>query len=529
MRGEKDMSNKFTIIESLGTMPHNISLEWGHANFFFVLVYRSAFSSVILLPLLFSLAIIGNKVNNKVYNIIAIILALGATAIPLYYNTVTGSMAMLHLAVVFVMTATVFILNFVKLSALDYAILFSSFYYIFRYVGWSSFHTIFLGMNLIALYVFIVVLVVYKIRLKQLTGNLFYLWFTCILVFIKGFAVSRLFSRHIVGIGQAAESRITALIVWGIALTILIGAVVAIIYAIKRGFKRHFDEINQMGKAYPQLEKFFIYNTLGIIIIMGALYYMYGVSSSFFGNPTLRVFDIFLLFAMVLQVSFLVMVFRITWLKDHNQNLAAYSSGLEKNIDHIKNIKHDVKNIFLTMGNFVEQSGNAEMQEFYNKKISPFAKDEIAKNDLYSQLATLPNEQLKAFLFYKISQAVKRGITVDLDVYQFDGNPPIDFIDLVRILGILLDNAIEECMEINNGIIQLKLSRNNEMISYVIKNTVRPQIKEKGVRAGTSTKGNDRGTGLLSIKSIVEKYDFVMLNSYFAQDCFVQNLVIHHR
>jgi len=184
------------------------------------------------------------------------------------------------------------------------------------------------------------------------------------------------------------------------------------------------------------------------------------------------------------------------------------------------------------MGNFVEESGSVEMQEFYRKKISPFASEEIAKSDLHDKLAGIGSEQLKAFMFYKISQAIERDIGIDLDV--FGEIPmlelPIEFIDLVRILGILLDNAIEECMEVPDELresISIKISQNNEMISIVIKNAVRHEIKEKGIRPGVSTKGDDRGKGLISVRSIIEKYDFIALNSYFQDDSFVQNLVIY--
>jgi sensor histidine kinase regulating citrate/malate metabolism len=239
-------------------------------------------------------------------------------------------------------------------------------------------------------------------------------------------------------------------------------------------------------------------------------------------------------FALVIQVSFLIMIFRITWLKDNlksksleNQSLVAYSSGLEKNMDGIRNIKHDLKNIFLTMGSFVEQSGNPEIQAFYREKISPFANEEIVKSDLYGKLAAIDNEQLKAFMFYKITQAVERGIDVDLDISpRFpDSKKRMEFTDLVRVLGIFFDNAIEECMELEHGKLAVRISCNDDIVSYIIKNTVSPERKANGIRPNVSSKGSGRGAGLLIVRGILEDYDRVTLNSYFQDDCFVQNLV----
>ncbi|MCL2839639.1 MAG: GHKL domain-containing protein [Defluviitaleaceae bacterium] len=514
----------FDIWSIIGLLPHMFGIEFG-VTLIFLTIYQSVFSPVIVFSFLFMLGFLGNKINSKIFHIFAIILAAGVTAVPVFYFANPGSIMMMNLAITLVMTVTVFILNFVKFTPLDYAILFSSFYYVVRF---RSFSSLFFGMSLSVLFILIIVFAIYKIRLRQLKGHLFYCWFTCIFVFITGYGIHHLFWHYVIGIGQTQATRLEALIVWAVALSIVVIVGTAFVYALKRLLQKHFDNINHMGKTYPQIEGFFIYNSLAIIFISAFLYYRHGSIHGFFVflNPVLEIFNLFLLFAMLLQLSFLIMIFRITWLKDNLKIQTTYSSNLEKNIDGIKNIKHDVKNIFLTMGNFVEQSGNVEMQEFYRKKISPFAITEIARNDLYSKLANFENEQLKAFLHYKIFQAIERGIDVELDVSPV-GESPIEFIDLVRILGVFLDNAIEECMEISKSIITIKISCNNEMISYSIKNTVRPEVKSKGIRAGISTKGSNRGKGLLSVREIIKNYHSVMLNSYFSQEGFSQNLVIY--
>jgi hypothetical protein len=251
-----------------------------------------------------------------------------------------------------------------------------------------------------------------------------------------------IFSRYVLPLGQLLDSNIEKILVWGIAALVTTIINLAVIYAIKRLFHKHFDEISRMGQAYPKIERFFIYNSISILLVISALH---GGYSFFIGdNRTLfNAFSLFSLFALIIQFSFLILIFRITWLKDtlrsataESQSLAVYSSSLEKNMDDIKNIKHDIKNIFLTMGSFVERSDDLEMQSFYREKLSPFASEEIAKSDLHGKLSVIDNEQLKAFLFYKISQAIERGIMLDLEVsaqYSFSKSK-IEFTDLIRVL-----------------------------------------------------------------------------------------------
>jgi hypothetical protein len=344
-----------------------------------------------------------------------------------------------------------------------------------------------------------------------------------------------LFDSYVRPMGYALNSSAEKLILWGVASLIIIAVNFALIYAIKRFFGKYFQVINQMGKTYPRIERFFIYNSVGILLLMILLNFGYVLVNGFDNMPT-GVFTMFSLFALVTQLSFLIMIFRITWLKDslqskmlESRNLADYSSNLERNMDDIRNIKHDIKNIFLTMGNFVERSGNADMKDFYHEKISPFASGEIAKNDIYGKLVAINNEPLKAFLYYKISQAVERGIALDLDIAPYFSVSEIsmDIVDLVRILGVLLDNAIEECMSLPHGVITIKLSQKDEISSLLIKNTINSEKKALGIKTGASSKGDNRGRGLMIVKRILGKYDCVTLNSYFQNDCFVQNIVTY--
>jgi sensor histidine kinase YesM len=341
------------------------------------------------------------------------------------------------------------------------------------------------------------------------------------------------FDRFVRQIGYAAGSGLAKLVVWGIAVFVVVLLNLSLVYGIKRLFNRYFDEINDMGRKYPRIERYFIYSTIIILAAIGAVHFAF-VISDFTADYSLP-FNIFTLFALAIQLSFLIMLFRLTWLRDslkskdrENLSLAAYSSGLEKNIDDIRNLKHDIKNIFLTMANFIEKSGDEDMKAFYRDKINPFADDAIQKNDLYAKLSKIGEERLKAFLFYKISQIIERGVALEIEIAPyFNSETGLEFTDLIRILGILLDNAAEECMTLQNGTIHVKLSLNDELVSYTIRNSVRPETREKGIRPGVSSKGGQRGRGLVIIQEIIGRYEQVALNSYFSHGEFVQGLICY--
>ena len=209
------------------------------------------------------------------------------------------------------------------------------------------------------------------------------------------------------------------------------------------------------------------------------------------------------------------------------QQMAEYNRELESNMENIRNIKHDIKNLFLTMGGFVDKSDDEEMKVFYAENIVPFAKQELQKNDLYMKLSNIHDESMKSFLYFKIMQGIEQNVDMELQVQldHTDNRFCMGQIDLIRILGILLDNAIEEA-KICNGTVVTSIKEDEREYVFSISNTVRRQTKERGVIPGTTDKGLGRGNGLLIVNKLIRKYKNVLLNSYFKEDYFVQCLRI---
>lgn len=209
------------------------------------------------------------------------------------------------------------------------------------------------------------------------------------------------------------------------------------------------------------------------------------------------------------------------------RTLAEYNRELENNMTDMRGIRHDIKNMFLTMGGFVDRSKDAEMKAFYAEHIVPFAKQELQKNDLYGKLSCIHSESLKSFLYFKIMQGIEQDVPIDLQAQFADADNTFGMgqADLIRILGILLDNAVEEAKSCE-GKVMVFLKEKEQEYLFAVSNTVRRQTREKGVAAGTTDKGPGRGNGLLIAGKLIGKYRNVLLNSYFREEEFVQCLRI---
>lgn len=208
-------------------------------------------------------------------------------------------------------------------------------------------------------------------------------------------------------------------------------------------------------------------------------------------------------------------------------DLAEYNHELENHMDDMRGIRHDIKNMFLIMGGFVDRSNDQEMKAFYAENIVPFADIELRKNDLYGKLACIRSEGMKSFLYFKVMQGIEQNVPIDLQVQlvDIDNTFGMGQTDLIRILGILIDNGVEEAKSCK-GRVAVSLKEKEQEYLFAVSNTVRPRTKEKGVAAGITDKGPGRGNGLLIAEKLIGKYRNVLLNSYFREEEFVQCLRI---
>lgn len=216
---------------------------------------------------------------------------------------------------------------------------------------------------------------------------------------------------------------------------------------------------------------------------------------------------------------------RISAIENEKNVISAYSVDLESSLDHMREIRHDVKNLFLTMGGFVEESGDERMKEFYRENMVPFMKDAITQSEFHDKLRVLEDEPLKSFFFYKLTEKIGYGVRVSLEVCA-----PVSvgkgYGDIIRILGILIDNAAEECLLTPEKEMGIRVTSDGTQTSFRIFNAVRPETRARGVIEGTTDKGLGRGNGLIIARRIIDKYGNLMLNSYFTEEGFIQNLTL---
>lgn len=293
--------------------------------------------------------------------------------------------------------------------------------------------------------------------------------------------------------------------------------------------KMHFGSLS-LTQSFREIEIYVLMLLVITLIFLTITEFFPGTSDPVGRSirPFFALAEVFMILVEILYVCLLVKAAsikeRVRVAEENKTAVASYASELELNLDELRDVRHDVKNLFLTMGGFVERSGDGEMKEYYEEKIVPFVKDTVLKSELQAKLTVLRDDFLKSFFYYKITEKTSRGIDVSLDI-QSPMSIDIGCADITRVMGILIDNAAEEA-ELADGKTAICISENENEIILRISNSVRAEKRAVGVIAGSTDKGLGRGRGLLIAEKIISKYDNLILNSFFTDEGFTELLRI---
>lgn len=236
----------------------------------------------------------------------------------------------------------------------------------------------------------------------------------------------------------------------------------------------------------------------------------------------------------LLVMLFLFLAMRCSWLeqiqaeakKKALQDLQDYTHNLETMYNGLRSFKHDYVNILLSMSGYIENGDMDELKKYFEEKIFP-TKNLIDQGDYkLNQLSNIGVLEIKSLLSAKMIYAHESGIDVTIDIPERVDSFLIDTVDLARIMGIFLDNAVEAALTAKQPQIGLNIIQNETGVSIIISNhfqdngVVLHRLKQKGF----STKNGHQGIGLSNAQKIISSYDNVLLETTIQDGCFQQHI-----
>lgn len=214
--------------------------------------------------------------------------------------------------------------------------------------------------------------------------------------------------------------------------------------------------------------------------------------------------------------------------QDSYNRLQEYTNQIENMYSSLRSFKHDYSNIMLSMSGYIEANDMEGLRDYFDKEILPLSKN-ITKNTAHiNQLINIKTTELKSIISSKLLYAIELNINVSIEVTDEVTSIPMDTLDLCRVIGIFLDNAIEATLETDRPTIRFALINLDTEYIFIISNT----FLEKGIPYATlskpnvSTKGVNRGIGLYNAHEIIAKYNHIFLDTEIKNKSFVQRLQI---
>lgn len=211
-------------------------------------------------------------------------------------------------------------------------------------------------------------------------------------------------------------------------------------------------------------------------------------------------------------------------------NLTIYTEKIESINEELAMFRHDYKNLLYSLQIAISYEDILEIKRIYEETIAPTKK--IIDNEEFElmKLNRLKNMELKALISMKINTAKQAKLKVIVDVPEvFILDTSIDLVVVIRLLAILLDNAIENSAKSELKMFAISIFNKNETQEFVITNSVQAEFDFKVMKKTKfSSKSNpeEHGWGLLYVKEIVDFSDQFDLQTSFNEGAVTQHLII---
>lgn len=213
-------------------------------------------------------------------------------------------------------------------------------------------------------------------------------------------------------------------------------------------------------------------------------------------------------------------------------SMSIYSKHIESLYKEIKSFRHDYTNILVSLNESIKNRDIDGIESIYNSVL--LDSDKTFYNTHYdiANLVNLDNLAMKSIISAKMFEAQSKQIRLSIEIEKVIKAPSgIDLIELLKILAIFLDNAIEASLESSSPEISfVYFQEENRKIMIIENSTKQEKINTKVIfNYGYSTKGSSRGVGLANVYEIISTYSRVYLKTYSNQYKFRQELVFEDK
>lgn len=312
-------------------------------------------------------------------------------------------------------------------------------------------------------------------------------------------------------------SEIATFPIFNLLTLLLLSVVGTVIYLCSKRFKVDTFLEKVLVKKSPLIIGISVFNLLTSFAI-----FYYGMEALINNAIYLVALDLYY----YISISTIIATCHSLYFKEKINYLELRNKTTLSLSDSTRAFKHDFHNILQAIGGYILTDDMDGLKKYY----ADVSKDCKCFNNLCKLTPeTINNPAIYNILVNKYNAASNQNIDVNLDIMLDLNRLNIRIYELSRILGILLDNAIEACKECNKKNINVSFKEENQKQVLIVENTFKDnkisidQLFEKDF----TTKPNNSGLGLWEIRQILKKHSNLNLHTSKNNDYFLQQLEIY--
>ena len=214
--------------------------------------------------------------------------------------------------------------------------------------------------------------------------------------------------------------------------------------------------------------------------------------------------------------------------KFEQRQMEQYMDKIQDLYAELKGFRHDFGNIITSLNLAIEERDLEDIKRI-KRDVLEECYGELQKEEYTGfDLGNIRDSALRSILSRGWIYAEKLGVKLTFETGEVIEKLPMRLLDLVRTVGILVNNAIEAANSSLEKEVHIAVFNMPNGVHLIVQNSIADQPIDwnKLFDKGFSTKGDRRGMGLGIVKDIVEGYSSVFLETELINGKFTQTLVV---
>ena len=210
--------------------------------------------------------------------------------------------------------------------------------------------------------------------------------------------------------------------------------------------------------------------------------------------------------------------------KFEQKHLQTYTDEIVALYNEIRGFRHDYTGMLVSLRMAIESKDLQEIDRVYSEVLVKANQKLRSDKYTYFDLNNIEDSALRSLIAQSIVNAKTNDVEYTLEVKDIITPLSMELLDLVRVMSVLLNNAVEGAVDSYQKQLEVAIIKLDLETLVVIQNSCKKRkVKSEDLfELGFSTKGRHRGLGLNNVKEILGKYDNVILETEIDNDVFKQ-------